>query len=173
MATTTGFTPPPYPYDRLDDLRAVADRHDGGCIDLSVGTPTDPPPPAAAAALAGSGAERGYPPSIGSPAFRDAASGWLRRRLDVDVDPGRVGLHRIGKADAPILVEPDPRRTGAQAFGKALEEDVLGQLDVIVRRDEHEAFGQSDGRLRSPVDDHARIGGYGALEGHVALLSGW
>ncbi len=90
MATTTGFTPPPYPYDRLDDLRAVADRHDGGSVDLSVGTPTDPPPPAVVAALAGSGAERGYPPSIGSPAFRDAASGWLRRRLDVDVDPGQL-----------------------------------------------------------------------------------
>ncbi len=42
---TEGFRPPPYPYDRLDELKAVADAHPGGVVDLSIGTPTDPPPP--------------------------------------------------------------------------------------------------------------------------------
>jgi succinyldiaminopimelate transaminase len=79
------FDLPPYPYDRLDDLRAVADAHPGGCIDLSVGTPMDPPPAVVTEALASSGAERGYPPSIGTPAYREAASGWLERRLGVTV----------------------------------------------------------------------------------------
>src|SRR5204863_4801208 len=36
--------------------------------------------------LAASGAERGYPPSIGSLAYREAAAGWMQRRLGVTVD---------------------------------------------------------------------------------------
>ena len=75
----------PYPYDRLDDLRAVADRHAGGCVDLSIGDPCDPPPQAAVEALAGSGAERSYPSSVGTPALRQAAAGWLARRFGVRV----------------------------------------------------------------------------------------
>ena len=43
---TAGFVPPPYPYDRLDRLLAVAGQFDGGAVDLSIGTPMDPPPPA-------------------------------------------------------------------------------------------------------------------------------
>jgi succinyldiaminopimelate transaminase len=85
-----GFTPPPYPYDRLVELRRSADAHDGGCVDLSVGTPTDPPAAVVVRALAESGAERGYPPSAGTPAYRDAAAGWLRRRLRVDLDPAHL-----------------------------------------------------------------------------------
>ncbi len=86
-----GFVPPPYPYDRLDALKAAADALPGGCVDLSIGTPCDPPPAAVIDALASSGTERGYPPSIGTAAFRDAAAGWLRRRLGVDVDPAALG----------------------------------------------------------------------------------
>ncbi len=81
------FTLPPYPYDRLDPLKAVAATHDGGIVDLSIGTPFDPPPDAVVAALASSGAERGYPPSIGTVAYREAAAGWLERRFGVRVDP--------------------------------------------------------------------------------------
>jgi len=83
-----GFRPPPYPYDRLEEFRPLADAHPGGCVDLSIGTPIDPPPVAVVEALAASGAERGYPPSIGTVAYREAAAGWLGRRLDVAVDPG-------------------------------------------------------------------------------------
>ena len=90
MTSTVGFTPPPYPYDRLKDLRAVADRHEGGCVDLSVGTPTDPPPAVVVDALARSGAERGYPPSIGTVAFREAAAGWVGTRFGVTLDPNHV-----------------------------------------------------------------------------------
>jgi aspartate/methionine/tyrosine aminotransferase len=42
------------------------------------------------AALAGSGTERTYPPSIGSPEFREAAAGWLNRLVGSDVGPGDV-----------------------------------------------------------------------------------
>ena len=80
----------PYPYDRLGRLRAVADEHAGGCVDLSVGDPCDPPPPAVTEALAGSGTERSYPSSVGSPALREAAAGWLARRFGLQVPPERI-----------------------------------------------------------------------------------
>ncbi len=80
----TGFRPPPYPYDRLDPLRARAARLDGGLVDLSIGTPFDPPPAVVTAAL-GSTDARGYPPSIGTVAFREAVCGWLGRYLDVAI----------------------------------------------------------------------------------------
>ena len=42
---TDGFVPPAYPYDRLDELRAIADQLPGGAVDCSIGAPCDPPPP--------------------------------------------------------------------------------------------------------------------------------
>ena len=93
---SAGFVPPPYPYDRLDELKSVAEGHEGGVVDLSIGTPCDPPPRAVLDALASSGTERGYPPSIGSLAFREAAAGWLARRLRVEVDPAREVAACIG-----------------------------------------------------------------------------
>lgn len=83
-----GFSPPPYPYDRLDPMKAKAAAHDGGLVDLSIGTPNDAPPPFVIEALATSGSERGYPASIGTAAFREAASSWMDRRLGVSVSPG-------------------------------------------------------------------------------------
>lgn len=94
MSTTprrTGFVPPPYPYDRLNALKSeILERHDS-VIDLSVGTPFDPPPAAVVAALSSSGTERAYPPSVGTPALLDAASRWMSRLVDVDVDPASIG----------------------------------------------------------------------------------
>ncbi len=86
----TGFVPPIYPFERLAPLAKVAGAHAGGIVDLSIGTPGDPPPAAVIEALASSGAERGYPPSIGSGPLREAASAWLRRRLEVDVAPSAI-----------------------------------------------------------------------------------
>jgi len=75
------FRLPPYPYDRLAGLAKVADAHEGGLVDCSIGTPYDPPPPAVVEALASSGTERGYPASAGSPQLREAAARWLARRF--------------------------------------------------------------------------------------------
>ncbi|MCP3853327.1 MAG: aminotransferase class I/II-fold pyridoxal phosphate-dependent enzyme [Actinomycetia bacterium] len=93
---SVGYTPPPFPYDRLDQYKTLAEEHDGGPVDLSIGTPCDPPPPAALRALAHSDAERGYPPSIGTPEFRGAAARWMERRLGVSVDPGAGVAATIG-----------------------------------------------------------------------------
>jgi succinyldiaminopimelate transaminase len=84
VTTTSSFEPPPYPYERLEPLREQAAALEGGVVDLSIGTPFDPPPPAVVEAL-GAADARGYPPSIGSVAFREAAAAWLDRYLGVDI----------------------------------------------------------------------------------------
>ncbi len=90
MSAAGGFVPPPYPYDRLLELQEVAAALPGGAVDLSIGTPCDPPDPAVVAALAGSGAERGYPASVGTARLRDAAVAWFAGRLGVEVDAEQV-----------------------------------------------------------------------------------
>ena len=79
------FAPPPYPYERLDDLKRLAAKHEGGPIDCSIGTPVDAPPPAVIAELARASGIRGYPTSQGSGDLREACAGWLQRRFGVDV----------------------------------------------------------------------------------------
>ncbi len=85
------WSPPPYPYDRLAPLRDKAAAMPGGLVDVSIGDPTDPPSAAVVAALASSGAERGYPTSVGSPEFRAAAAAWLHDRLGVTVPTSVIG----------------------------------------------------------------------------------
>ena len=87
---TQGFTPPPYPYDRLDKFKPLAQKHEGGLVDLSIGTPCDAPAPAVIAALSNSNAERGYPPSIGSDALRNAAQAWMLRKFEISVPTSQI-----------------------------------------------------------------------------------
>ncbi|MFM7526583.1 MAG: aminotransferase class I/II-fold pyridoxal phosphate-dependent enzyme [Actinomycetota bacterium] len=88
--TSQPFVPPPYPYDRLDALAKLAAKHDGGVIDLSIGTPCDAPTAAVVAALSSSNTERGYPPSIGSEPLRTAARDWMRRRFNIDMPIAQI-----------------------------------------------------------------------------------
>jgi len=90
--TAAPFVAPPYPYDRLKELGELAARHPGGAVDLSIGTPCDPPPDAVVRALSSSGAERGYPTSVGSPPLRQAAARWLNRRFDVEIQPSALAM---------------------------------------------------------------------------------
>ena len=85
-----GFVPPPYPYDRLQRFNAYGTNHEGGMVDLSIGTPCDPPPAAVLQALASSNSERGYPPSIGTLDLRTAIVDWIARRFHIDVPVTQV-----------------------------------------------------------------------------------
>ena len=112
---TTGFVPPPYPQDRLDDLRARASEVAGGCVDTSIGTPVDAMPAVAVRALteAAAGAT-GYPPSVGTPAFREAAAAWMQRRLGAGAPSDQViacvGTKEAVAALPRLLSLRDPTR---------------------------------------------------------------
>ena len=80
-ARSGGFLPPVYPYEKLEPLRTAASLLSGGAIDCSVGNPCDPPPSLVVEALAGSGSERGYPPSVGTTEYLQTAADWMRRRF--------------------------------------------------------------------------------------------
>jgi succinyldiaminopimelate transaminase len=109
-----GFVPPPYPFDRLVELREVCARHDGGIVDCSVGTPCDAPAPEVLDAMATSGTERGYPTSAGSEAYRASACGMLARCYGVDVAAGElaacVGTKEFVASLAGYLALRDPGR---------------------------------------------------------------
>lgn len=90
MTASAPFVPPPYPYERLDPIKAIASQHEGGIVDLSIGSPCDPAPEAVVAALSASGTERSYPPSIGTPAFRGAAAEWLNRLVGTSIQANDV-----------------------------------------------------------------------------------
>lgn len=91
----TSFVPPVYPYEKLDVAKAQAASLPGGLVDLSIGTPTDPPPPSVLVALAeadAAGTVRGYPPSVGSPALREAIARWFHDRFGVSVPADAIGV---------------------------------------------------------------------------------
>jgi succinyldiaminopimelate transaminase len=79
------FTPPPYPYERLDVVRKLAAVHEGGAIECSIGTPIDAPPDAVLQELAKGTGARGYPTSQGSIDLRESAASWMQRRFGVTV----------------------------------------------------------------------------------------
>ena len=111
----TGFVPPPYPHDRLSELRAIADTVPGGVVDCSVGTPVDPMPEIARQALAdAAAAATGYPATIGSPAYRQAAAAWIGRRFGVSVAPEAVvaciGTKELVASLPRLLALRDPAR---------------------------------------------------------------
>lgn len=115
MSAPGGFVPPPYPYERLDALKRLADSLPGGVVDCSIGTPCDPVPEVARQAAADAiGGSNGYPPSAGSPTLRDASAAWIARRFGVEVVGAHVGACVGTKelvASLPHLLHlRDPRR---------------------------------------------------------------
>ena len=115
-------SPPPYPYERLDDLHRRAARYDGGAIDCSIGTPVDPPPPSVLAALAEGTDARGYPTSAGSTTYREACAGWMARRFGVALEADQLaacvgtkefvaslaGLLALGRPERDTVLYPSP-----------------------------------------------------------------
>ncbi len=86
----SGFVPPPYPYERLEAVRELARRHNDGPIECSIGTPIDAPPQIVLDELAHARGVRGYPPSFGSPQFRESCASWLERRLGVPIEADEI-----------------------------------------------------------------------------------
>jgi len=151
-----GFSPPPYPYDRLAAAVQTAAAHPGGVVDLSVGTPCDAPPAAVVAALSTSGTERGYPPSFGSARLLEAATGWMRRRFGVSLDVSQlracVGTKEFVATSAWFLRLRAPRRDTVLAPATAYPTYAMGARLAGCRLVEVPAA--ADGSLElSAVDD--------------------
>ncbi|NEB59008.1 succinyldiaminopimelate transaminase [Streptomyces diastaticus] len=72
---------PTFPWDKLEPYKKTAAAHPGGIVDLSVGTPVDPVPELIQKALVDAADSPGYPTVWGTPALRDAITGWVGRRL--------------------------------------------------------------------------------------------
>ncbi|MET7514323.1 bifunctional succinyldiaminopimelate transaminase/glutamate-prephenate aminotransferase [Streptomyces sp. NPDC005480] len=72
---------PTFPWDKLEPYKKTAAGHEGGIVDLSVGTPVDPVPELIQKALIAAADSPGYPTVWGTPELRDALVGWSERRL--------------------------------------------------------------------------------------------
>ncbi len=98
-----------YPFDRLRALLDGIDSPPGlQPLVLSVGEPRHPPPPVVAERLAAAAADWGrYPPIEGTPDFRRAVAGWLRRHdglPDGLIDPDRHVLPLAGTREGLFLI---------------------------------------------------------------------
>jgi succinyldiaminopimelate transaminase len=95
---------PDFPWDRLAPYKHSAAQHPDGLVDLSVGTPVDPTPQVVQRAMRAAANAPGYPATYGTPRLREAAAGWLRRRLGVTgADPDAV-LPLIGTKELVALL---------------------------------------------------------------------
>ncbi|WP_410623006.1 succinyldiaminopimelate transaminase [Amycolatopsis sp. cmx-8-4] len=108
---------PDFPWDSLVEVKATAQAHPGGVVDLSIGTPVDPVPAGIRDALASVSEIPGYPTTHGIPALRAAAIAALGRRHGVTgIEAGAV-LPTIGSKEAVAWL---PRLLG------------FGEGDVVV-----------------------------------------
>ena len=165
-------------------------------MDCSVGTPCDPPPPQVVEALAASGAERGYPSSIGSSAYREAAAGWVERRFAAAVDPGAEVAACIGTKEFvaslpgylklryperdtvlyPAVSYPSyamgATLAGCRAVPVAVDEHFRIDVDSIARRDAERALGlwvNTPGNPAGALDDLGSAAAWGRANGVLVV----
>ncbi len=99
---------PDFPWDVLAPFGVTARRHQGGAVDLSVGTPVDPTPLVVQQALAAAADAPGYPTTAGTESLREACARWMERTLGATVAPSAV-LPGIGSKE---FVSSLPRLLG-------------------------------------------------------------
>jgi succinyldiaminopimelate transaminase len=74
---------PEFPWDTLAEAKSLAGSHQGGIVDLSVGTPVDPVAPLIQEALAAAASSPGYPATAGTAQLRASAVAALDRRYGI------------------------------------------------------------------------------------------
>ena len=92
-----------YPWDAVTPLRERAARHDGGVVDLSIGTPVDPTPQVVQDALTAAADAPGYPLTIGTPALREALVAWVGSRLGAQLTAAQVVASTGSKETVALL----------------------------------------------------------------------
>lgn len=193
---TGTFAPPPTVWEAIEGLRPVAEAHPGGAVDLTIGTPSDDPPAFVAEVLGRAGGARGYPPSIGTPAFREAACGWLARRFGVELPPTQVAATigskelvagvphwlRLRRPERDVVLHPDvayptyamgARLAGCRAVGVPRRPDGALDLAAIDPGDASRAlclWSNSPGNPTGTLDDLGAAAAWGRDHG-VPVLS--
>ncbi|RNE63833.1 succinyldiaminopimelate transaminase [Cryobacterium tepidiphilum] len=81
-----------------------AESHDGGVVDLSIGSPVDPTPDLVREALASATDAHAYPQTAGTPALRQAIVDWYARRRGVTGLTERNVLPTIGSKELVALL---------------------------------------------------------------------
>jgi succinyldiaminopimelate transaminase len=81
-----------------------AREHEGGAVDLSIGSPVDPTPELVREALASSTDAHAYPQTAGTPALREAIVDWYARRRGVTGLTERNVLPTIGSKELVALL---------------------------------------------------------------------
>ena len=160
---------PDFPWDRLAPHKARAGQHPGGIVDLSVGTPVDPVPAVVQEALSAASDAPGYPLTHGTPGLREAAAGWLARRLGVPTpDPAAVlpligtkefvawlptllGLSAADTVAIPEVAYPT-YDVGARLAGTAIAVTPEGGAAELIRRERPRLLW-----LNSPANPHGRV----------------
>ncbi|MBP9008733.1 MAG: LL-diaminopimelate aminotransferase [Methanospirillum sp.] len=93
---------PPYLFARIDEMKAKKRAEGVDVIDLGVGDPDLATPPHIVDALidaAKNPDNHHYPSYLGMAAYRQAVSGWYKRRFGVDVDPDSQVISLMGSKD--------------------------------------------------------------------------
>jgi succinyldiaminopimelate transaminase len=86
-----GLSLPDYPWEAMAPYVARASEHQGGAVNLSIGTPVDPTPGLIQEALRAAADAPGYPTVHGTIPLREAIVGWFERRRGVPgLDPKNV-----------------------------------------------------------------------------------
>ncbi|MEZ2370611.1 succinyldiaminopimelate transaminase [Arthrobacter sp. RCC_34] len=148
---TFGLSLPEYPWEALAPYRAKAAQHQGGVVDLSIGTPVDPTPAFIQDALTAAADAHGYPTVHGTPALREAVVDWFARRRNVSgLNPDAV-LPTVGSKEmvawlpfflglkpGDVVVRPSVAYPtydiGAQLVGATpIAADDLDDLDAATR----------------------------------------
>jgi len=169
---------PDFPWDRLTAERARAAAHPGGIVDLSIGTPVDPVPDLVRRALADASDAPGYPTTVGTPALREAAAGWLSRRfgtVDVGVDGvlpsigskelvASLALH-LGLGPGDLVVVPELAYPTYEVGARLAGCDVIASDSVVALGPRRPALVW----VNSPANPTGRV----LPAAHLAKLVAW
>lgn len=96
---------PIYVFAQLDHLKAKAVENGMDLIDLGMGNPDIPPPKEVVDALIKALSDpenHRYPSFEGSPDFKEAVSGWMKRQYGVDVNPHNEVVTLVGSKEGLV-----------------------------------------------------------------------
>jgi succinyldiaminopimelate transaminase len=95
---------PDYPWDQMTPYAERAGAHEGGIVDLSIGSPVDDTPHVIRNALAAATDAHAYPQTAGTPELRQAIIRWYERRRNVTGLTERNVLPTIGSKELVALL---------------------------------------------------------------------